>query len=89
MDTIPSIKGIAMKKILEKMILLSFITVTMTYASNENNMNTIENKSNTTIEASYQNMSTEQLEEEVEKRSISGDLSFSMGLELLKRWSNS
>lgn len=89
MDTIPSIKGIAMKKILEKMILLSFITVTMTYASNENNMNTIENKSNTTIEASYQHMSTEQLEEEVEKRSISGDLSFSMGLELLKRWSNS
>lgn len=78
-----------MQKILEKMIVFSLMTVTMTYASNENEVNTLENNYNTPTEESYKYMSTEQLQEEVEKRSISGDLSFSMGLELLKRWSNS
>jgi hypothetical protein len=89
LDTIPPIKGLAMQKILEKLIAFSLITVTMTYASNENNVNTLENNYNTAATESYQHMTTAQLQEEVEKRSINGDLSFEMGLELLKRWSNS
>lgn len=78
-----------MKKILEKIIIFSLITITTTYASNENNMNIIENQPNSTVEKSYQHLSTAQLQEEVEKRSINGELSFEMGMELLKRWSKS
>ena len=63
---------------------------TMTYASNYKNVNNMENRSNTIMEdISYMTMSTEQLQEEVEKRSINGNLSFNMGMELIKRWSNS
>ena len=63
---------------------------TMTYASNDKNVNNMENRSNTIMEdISYMTMSTEQLQEEVEKRSINGNLSFNMGMELIKRWSNS
>lgn len=76
-------------KILGKIIVLSLITVTMTYGSNTENLNSLKNKDYTTLESSYQNMSTAQLQEEVEKRSINGNLSFDMGMELIKRWSNS
>ncbi|MEN8727557.1 MAG: hypothetical protein ABF276_06290 [Sulfurovum sp.] len=75
-------------KILGKIIVLSLITVTMTYGSNTENLNSLKNKDYTTLESSYQNMSTAQLQEEVEKRSINGDLSFDMGMELIKRWTN-
>ena len=37
----------------------------------------------------YQSISTNELEKEVEKRSIEGTLPFEMGLELIKRWSQS
>lgn len=33
-------------------------------------------------------ISTENLQKEVEKRSLEGNLPFEMGLELIKRWSN-
>ncbi len=72
-----------------RIIALLIITATMTYANNKDNLDTIENKSNPTIDKSYQNMSTAQLQNEVEKRSINGDLSFAMGLELMKRWTKS
>lgn len=76
-----------MKKLL---IIFSLFAVTMTHASNENNVNTLENGSNTTMtDISYVTMTTAQLQEEVEKRSINGNLSFDMGMELIKRWSNS
>jgi len=75
-------------KILGKIIVLSLITVTMTYGSNTENLNSLKNKDYTTLESSYQNMSTAQLQEEVEIRSINGDLSFDMGMELIKRWTN-
>lgn len=75
---------------LEKIIIISLFTTTMTYASNKNNVNTIENNANTKLENnSYKHMSTAQLQEEVEKRSLNGDLSFNMGMELMKRWSKS
>ena len=69
--------------------ILSIFTVTMAYASNENSVNGMEEISNSfTKNVSYKHMSTAQLQEEVERRSINGDLSFDMGLELIKRWSN-
>ena len=62
---------------------------TMAFASNGNCMKTIENTSSSAIEnETYKHMSTAQLQEEVERRSINGNLSFDMGLELIKRWSN-
>ena len=73
---------------LGKIIVLSLITVTMTYGSNKDNLSNLNNKSYTTLEKSYQSMSTAQLQEEVEIRSINGDLSFDMGMELIKRWTN-
>jgi len=76
-------------KILGKIIILSLITVTMTYGSNKENLNNQNDKSYTTLEKSYQSMSTAQLQEEVEKRSISGDLSFDLGMELMNRWTKS
>ena len=75
-------------RILGKIIVLSLITVTMTYGSNKDNLSSLNDKSYTTLEKSYQSMSTAQLQEEVEKLSINGDLSFAMGLELMKRWTN-
>lgn len=79
-----------MKKTFEKAIILSLFTATMIYASNKNYMNPIDNISNHAMkEVAYVNMSTEELQEEVEKRSVNGDLSFDMGLELIKRWTNS
>lgn len=75
-----------MRKLL---IILSMFTVTMAYASNENSVNAMKKISNSVIEdEAYKHMSTAQLQEEVERRSINGDLSFDMGLELIKRWSN-
>ena len=53
---------------------LSLFTTTMINASNENSFRTLENKANTTINKSYQTMSTAQLQEEVEKRSVNGNL---------------
>ncbi len=75
-------------RILGKIIVLSLITVTMTYGSNKDNLSSLNDNSYTTLEKSYQSMSTAQLQEEVEKLSINGDLSFVMGLELMKRWTN-
>ena len=39
------------------------------------------------FKTTYQTMSTIQLQLEVEKRSLTGDLPFDMGLELMNRWS--
>ncbi len=41
---------------------------------------------NLSVTTIYQNMSTSQLQEEVEKHSINGNLSFALGQELIKRW---
>ncbi len=65
---------------------LSLFTVTMIYAFSENSLSTIEYKANPTIDDPYQYVSTEQLQKEVEKRSINRNLSFAMGMELIKRW---
>ena len=75
-------------RILGKIIVLSLITVTTTYGSNKENLNTLNDQPHTTLEQSYQSMTTAKLQEEVERRSINGDLSFTMGMELMKRWTN-
>lgn len=74
---------------LESVVILSLFTTTVILASNENSFRTFENKANAIISKSYQTMSTAQLQEEVEKHSINGTLSFEMGMELIKRWTKS
>lgn len=76
-------------KVLGKIIVLSLITATMTYGSDTKNLDSLKNKDHTTLESSYQNMTTAQLQEEVEKRSINDNMSFALGKELMKRWTKS
>ena len=73
---------------LGSMVTLSLFITTMIQASNEKSFSTLENRSDTIIKKSYQAMSTTQLQDEVEKRTIKGNLSFDMGMELIKRWTN-
>ena len=73
---------------LKKVAILSLISATMIYAFTEHNFGLEENKSQTTINHTYQYMTTAQLEKKVEEQSVKGDLPFDMGLELIKRWSN-
>jgi hypothetical protein len=74
-------------KTFESIIVFSLITST-TYASTQENITDVKSVSqnNISVTAKYQIMSTAQLQEEVEKRSINGNLSFEMGMELIKRW---
>ena len=64
------------------------LIISTTHASTQDSTKEVgsipyDNLSVTTI---YQNMSTDQLQEEVEKHSINGNLSFALGQELIKRW---
>ena len=68
-------KGFDMK-IIKQTIALSILSVTLTFASINN-------------DTDYSMMSTVELEKEVELLSINGDLPFEMGIELLKRWKES
>jgi len=63
-------------KIVKQTIALSILSVTLTFASINN-------------DTDYRMMSTVELEKEVEQLSISGELPYEMGLELLKRWKES
>ena len=69
-------------KILEKIILLSLMTVSIIYAAG------LLNFSDTSTQITYSNMSTMELQEEVERLSQNGDVPFPMGMELIKRWTN-
>ncbi len=60
-------------KIIKQTIALLILSVTLTFASINNDTN-------------YSMMSTVELEKKVENLSISGALPFEMGLELIKRW---
>jgi len=70
-------------KILTKVSILSLITVSIMYGTG-----IIEHSDNTDIasQTTYNNMSTRQLQIEVEKLSQNGELPFPMGLELIQRW---
>jgi len=60
-------------KIIKQTIALLILSVTLTFASINNDTN-------------YSMMSTVELEKKVENLSISGELPFEMGMELIKRW---
>ena len=63
---------------LGKIITLSLISLTMASASINENYENINNN--------YATMSTEELEQVVENMSLKGEVPLSVGLELMKRW---
>jgi hypothetical protein len=69
-------------RILGKIILLSLMTVSIIYAA------WLLNFSDTSAQITYRNMSTMELQEEVERLSQNGDVPFPIGMELIKRWTN-
>lgn len=71
------------------MIAFTLITST-TYASIQENISDIKSVSHNHVSVTtiYQNMSTAQLQEEAEKHSNNGNLSFVLSQELIKRWTN-
>ena len=72
---------------LAKVIAFSIITTSMVQASTNNHI--IEVNNNASVKTMYENMTTAQIQEAVEKHSMTGNLSFALGQELMKRWSNS
>ena len=63
-------------KIIKQTIALSLLSVTLTFASINN-------------DTDYSMISTVELEKKVELLSINGELPLEMGLELIKRWKES
>lgn len=72
------------KNILKSIVGVSLITTSITYASTTNKV--IKEHKNTGLCYTELCMNTPELESEVEKRSLEGNLPFEMGLELIKRW---
>lgn len=72
-----------------KMIAASLMTITLASANIPTNFSPTVNKELTSIKTIYTTMSTAQLQKEVERRSENGEVTFAMGMELMKRWSNS
>jgi len=70
-------------RIVTRISILSLITVSIMYGAG---IIHLSDNNDTIQEAPYQNMSTTQLQAEVERLSQNGELPFPMGLELLKRW---
>jgi len=76
-------------KTITKMIALSMITVTLASANKPTNFSPDANIDLKAIKTIYNTMSTAQLQKEIERRSKNGEVTFAMGMELMKRWSNS
>lgn len=72
--------------ILFMVIATSLCTTTLISASYEISLQSKESSVHVPEKQSYMRMSTEELQEEVEKRSREGNLPFPMGVELIKRW---
>ena len=70
-------------KTLATLITLSIITTTMTQASIQDNITEVGSTE------TVQSMTTAQLQIEVEKHSNNESLSFTLGKELIKRWTKS
>lgn len=75
------------KKFINNFIGFALLSTTMTYATTTTDINPIETKTHTKICLTEDCISTQRLQEEVEKLSNEGKLPFEMGLELMKRWS--
>jgi len=78
-------------KLWGKTILCLLILTITTQANTEDQTKRGNNISDTStlVLMTYQSMSTEQLQKEVEKHSQNGSLSFALGQELIKRWTKS
>lgn len=78
------VKGKVMKvktaNILTRFIPLILITLIIVYATG------LVDLSDVSPQTTYSDMSTKQLQKEVERLSQNGDLPFPMGIELIKRW---
>jgi|GEM_PF-1154305 len=72
-----------------KMIVLSLMTVTLASANTPTNFTPTVNQDLSSLETIYTTMSTSQLQKEVERRSQNGEVTFAMGMELMKRWAKS
>ena len=70
------------QKTLIRVITFSLIAVSIDYATKFIRLN------NTLPKITYQEMSTSELQEEIERLSQNGDVPFPMGMELIKRWTN-
>ena len=75
-------------KTLTKMIAASLMTITLASANIPTNFSPTLNEDLTSIDTIYQTMSTAQLQKEIERRSKNGEVTFAMGMELMKRWAN-
>ena len=75
-------------KTLTKMIAASLMTITLASANTPTNFSPTVNKNLTTVDTIYTTMSTAQLQKEIERRSKIGEVTFAMGMELMKRWAN-
>lgn len=76
---------------LGKIITLMLVSSTMIFASTTRmNVTSMGITSETTqfknITTEYKHMSTNELEKEVERLTLNGNVPFEMGMELLKRW---
>ncbi|WP_373032422.1 hypothetical protein [Sulfurovum sp.] len=72
--------------------IIAFALITSTiHASTQENITEVRSISNYNVSVTtiYQNMSTAHIQEEVEKHSNNGTLSFVLGQELIKRWTQS
>lgn len=69
------------------MILLFIMTATVAYASQKENVVSMGINTEITSFSHIDNMSTEQLQKEVERFSQRGEVSLALGMELMRRWS--
>lgn len=78
-------------KTVASIITLSIITTTITQASIQDKITEVGPTSycDATVTTTYQSMTTAQLQVEVEKHSNNESLSFTLGKELIKRWTKS
>ena len=70
-------------KILTKVSILSLITVSIMYGTG---IIDLSDNTDTSSQTAYKNMSTIQLQIEVERLSQNGEVPFPMGLEFIERW---
>ena len=70
-------------KSVAKLITIPFIAITMAHAGTADTFTPCGLEKN----VNYAHMTTQEIEFEVEKHSVKGDLPFELGLELIKRWS--
>jgi len=69
------------------LLLLSIMTATVAQASKKENVVSMGIDTETTSFTHVENMSTEQLQKEVERLSLRGEVPLELGMELMKRWS--